>query len=278
MRKLISVIALIICVVTTNAQQLLSKHGTPIIPEAKDWGLGFDATPLLKYAGNFFNHADNNNVLMDYVHGLNIVGLYVKDSATAYRVRLGINYNSAKEDLVAESALASGAKIVNAKTTTTNNITFGAGLQKMRGKGRLHGIYGADIFFTVKSGNRTIVSPVDNDTLNVTGTVTYSYAEALGSNNPNGGNARINKIEAGGIVEFGLRGFIGAEYFFAPKISLSAQYGWGFGLAVQSEGIVTSEDWNTQSVESQQKKYGKISSFGLNNDNSGGIITLTCYF
>ena len=27
-----------------------------------------------------------------------------------------------------------------------------------------------------------------------------------------------------------LRAFIGAEYFIAPKISITAEYGWGFGF------------------------------------------------
>jgi hypothetical protein len=38
---------------------------------------------------------------------------------------------------------------------------------------------------------------------------------------------------------FGLRGFIGAEYFFMPKMSIGGEFGWG--LAYVKNGATTTE-------------------------------------
>lgn len=277
MKKHLITTALILTTIAANSQELLSKKGFPILPESKDWGLGFDATPFLKYAGNFFNHSDNNNVFTDYVNNLNITGLYVKNPTTAYRARVGINFNSVKQDYIEPSALNQGATIVNTQKQMTNDVTLGAGLQKMRGKGRLHGVYGAELFVSVGSGNASIKAAT-GDTIQVNGKITIEYAEALSAENTNGGAARNKELKAGNLIGFGLRGFIGAEYFFAPKISLKAEYGWGFGLTSQGEGSATGEQWNGSEVAIIKNKSGKSTSFGLNTDNSGGAIVLTCYF
>lgn len=277
MKKLLAIIALWAITYSANSQELLSKKGFPIAPETGDWGLGFDATPLLKYAGNLFNHSDNDNVFADYVNHLNITGLYIKNPTTAYRARVGLNFNSTKQDFITNSVLNPGATVVNTQKQMTNDVTLGGGLQKMRGKGRLRGIYGAELFISIQSGT-ALGQALNGDTISVTGKITIDYAEALGADNTNGGTARVKEIKAGNLIGFGLRGFIGAEYFFAPKLSLKAEYGWGFGLQSQGEGSTQAEQWNGSEVATLKGKTGKTSAFGINTDNAGGSLVLTCYF
>jgi hypothetical protein len=37
----------------------------------------------------------------------------------------------------------------------------------------------------------------------------------------------------------GLRGFIGVEYFIIPKISVGAEYGWGFAMMSSKTSVTT---------------------------------------
>jgi len=55
MKKIILSAALATAMISANAQDMMSKKGTPILPEAKDWSIGFDAAPLLGYFGNLYS-------------------------------------------------------------------------------------------------------------------------------------------------------------------------------------------------------------------------------
>ena len=48
----------------------------------------------------------------------------------------------------------------------------------------------------------------------------------------------------GRTVSVGVRGFVGFEYFFAPKISLGAEYGWALGMSNQGPGQTRTEEWS----------------------------------
>ena len=61
MKKSVLALALAFGVTTAFAQDLTSKKGEPILPEAGDWGISTDATPFLNYAGNFFGKSAFNS-------------------------------------------------------------------------------------------------------------------------------------------------------------------------------------------------------------------------
>src|SRR4051812_11470741 len=99
MKKILLSISLASLMFAATAQEnMMSKRGTPILPEAGDWSIGFDATNLLHYAGNLFSQAGNNSSTLGPQQTMTIVGLYVKDAETAYRARVGINFGSATAD------------------------------------------------------------------------------------------------------------------------------------------------------------------------------------
>ena len=85
-----------------SAQELTSKKGTPILPEAGDWSIGIDAKPFLDYAGNMFNgNASNSSPSFNWtstVFPQIITGKLVKDANTAYRVKLRLGSTSAKQE------------------------------------------------------------------------------------------------------------------------------------------------------------------------------------
>jgi len=62
MKKIsLMVLVALLAVTSINAQDLKGKNGQPILPEAGDIGLGFNAIPLLNWFGNSFNGSTNNN-------------------------------------------------------------------------------------------------------------------------------------------------------------------------------------------------------------------------
>jgi len=95
---------------------------------------------------------------------------------------------------------------------------------KYRGKTRLQGYYGAEVGLGFGSGKVT-----------VSGTETETPS-TLGVN---------------------ARAFVGAQYFFAPKMSVGTEYGWGPGFS---------------------KVGDNKSSFNLGVDNMGGSIYLNLFF
>jgi hypothetical protein len=42
-------------------------------------------------------------------------------------------------------------------------------------------------------------------------------------------------------ISFGVRGFIGAEYFVLPKMSIGGEFGWGLGLSTTGKSKTTYE-------------------------------------
>ena len=80
---------------TLFAQELTSKKGFTILPEAGDYVLGFNAVPVLNFALNTVNIMNNTGQTAahpGFVTGMNnvIVGKYYMSEDMAARVRVGI--------------------------------------------------------------------------------------------------------------------------------------------------------------------------------------------
>jgi len=224
--------------------QMTSKKGTAILPESGDWSIGIDATAPITYFGNMLNGGTNSTPSFSFTNGSNVItGKMMKDANTAYRVglRLGFTSNSDKAASPATGALSETKE-------TRNNIGLSAGIQKYRGKGRLQGIYGAEAMIGL-SGHK----------------IEKSY-----NGTPADGSQLTDKD--GSTFEFGVRGFIGVEYFFAPKMSLGGEFGWGLGLASKGNGEATYQGASSPTKTNSQ------SAFGIDTDNAGGAINLNFYF
>ena len=265
MKKWILTAALAAVTCFANAQDNInSKNGTPILPEAGDWSIGFDATPWLSYAGNLFNNTAGNSVKMGWQSSATnpmisntIVGKYMVDATTAYRGMLRIGFvNQSSDSLVPNGApgAAAGSTVANTYSNTMLNISLGAGMQKYRGKGRLKGYYGAEALLAFGSPSST--------------TITYG-------NSPANGGFGTTEMSAGSTFGLGVRGFVGAEYFFAPKMSISAEYGWHIMFMSQGQGTIKSVDGAGATTTTNT---GGNHTFGIDTDNWNAAIVLSMYF
>ncbi len=265
MKKSITLIALAFGITSAFAQDLTSKKGEPILPEAKDWGLGIDATPLLLYAGNFFGKTVSNTPpTWNYNNStyLQITGKMFKDAQTAYRasIRLGFGGAGTVRKNVNPLPAAAGTSVTgypaqptqveNSWTNSATNVGFSVGYEKRRGKTRLQGIYGAELGFSFSGGgdqfkyanaltaNATASLQVDVSPADAFAGATNTISSlASGIPGINGAGARMISYAQGLTFAFGLRAFIGAEYFFMPKMSLGGEFGWG--VAFSSTGPST---------------------------------------
>ena len=274
MKKLLITAALASTSIFAGAQDMMSKRGTPILPEAGDWSIGADATSLIQYFGNLFTDANNDNSSLNSQVPQTLVGLYVVDENTAYRMKLRIGFGSDKMNnmVLDDNSTDPTATVTDELKMSGTNFTIGAGLQKWRGKGRLKGIYGAEAGIGIGSSKDT-----------------YTWGNALTAANPDPTSTdwsnmsegpmttRITDSKSGSTFSINVNAFIGAEYFFAPKMSLSAEYGWGLLFSSTGEGEDTYETFNGTSVTTTTAKTGKSSSMNLDVADIGSIV-LHFYF
>ena len=224
-KKVLFVAALFIGATTFAQDGLTSKKGEAILPEAGDWAIGFDANPFLNYFGNLFNGNLNNTFsgatwTGDNSSTMALTGKYFKDETTAYRgmLRIGLGGNSTttlQDTAVAPTLPGTGA--IENKTSNSNgfSLVLGAGLEKRRGSTRLQGYYGGGLMIGLLGGGSTTMEyGATMDSLNV------QFRGIVPG-------ARNTEVKNGNTFTFGLQGFVGVEYFVAPKISVAAEYGWG---------------------------------------------------
>src|SRR5690606_16934597 len=232
MKKRLLFVAAAFAATATFAQDgLTSKKGEAYLPEAGDWAIGIDANPLLNYVGNMANQGNNTGVLRaGWFGGVpegTIYGKMFKDEKTAYRAMVRIGFGSSKSgqvvNLFSDSIAMSQnntTEYVNETKNSGRQITLGFGLEKRRGNTRIQGLYGAQalIGFGGSSTEYTYGLGMSNSSVEtINGTAI----------NAGYGAERDLKIDNGSTFFFGLQGFIGVEWFFAPKVSLGAEYSWG---------------------------------------------------
>ncbi len=317
MKKSIALVALAFGVTNAFAQDLTSKKGEPILPEAGDWGIAVDATPFLNYAGNMFGKTTSNvaptwNFLTT---AQTITGRYFKDAKTVYRgsVRIGVNSNKTRkmvDDRLAAAALSPTANGYPAATAQKENvwkhsnnvIGLAAGMEMRKGKTRLQGYYGGELGVYVNMtkdkfeyGNTLAATNAASTSVNVDPTDdAFAGSGNIGTPGINGliGSARATEIKSGTVFSFGLRGFIGAEYFVLPKMSIGGEFGWGLGLSSTGKTKTTWESVGdngnpantTQSVGTTEIEGSKNGGFSLDTDGKNsvwgptGTLRLNLYF
>ena len=145
-----------------------------------------------------------------------------------------------------------------------NFIGLGAGIEMRRGKTRLQGYYGGQFMIMFGGSKDSYTYGNAFSTSDPTPTTTVDFNTGTTSNV----SFRTTEMKSGTMMGLGLRGFIGAEYFILPKISLGAEYGWGLAFTSQGAGSSTTEAWNGTGTTTTTVDGGKSSSFAIDTDNA----------
>lgn len=309
MKKRLLFVAAIFAATATFAQDgLTSKKGEAYLPEAGDWSIGIDANPLINYVGNLANGNTGNSfggaTWFDGSRGdfpaMTIYGKYFKDEKTAYRAMVRIGFGSTKSGSVNEmftdslsSYNGTTTEFTDEVKTASRQITLGFGLEKRRGNTRIQGVYGAQMmigFGGSSTENTYGLAFGAANTISETSGYVINDVDPLNPFDYYGSSERTTKVDNGSTFMIGLQGFIGVEWFFAPKVSLGAEYSWGLSMTSTGASKTDTERWGVTPAESVMttvparhlvtKTYNgaKSSSFGIDTGLSGANISLNFHF
>ena len=154
-------------------------------PTSRDWALSSNANSLLNYAGNLFNGSANSPEISFQNEMMSLNGkLFISDSI-AWRGGVNVQMLSKTTDLLL------GETPYTSKESSYS-LTISLGKEFRKGSNRLQGFYGY--------GSHIMVS-------------TNSYEDGISEG-----------VEENSDMGIGINTFVGAEYFFRPKMSLGAEY------------------------------------------------------
>jgi hypothetical protein len=259
---------------TTSFAQIESTNGWQVLPEAGDIAVGMDAIPVIDFALNAINIMNNTGQTganPGYVTGYTqtLVGKYFVDAETAYRAKVRIGMGSTSNTTLVTDVTSTAtppAMVEDVEKIGSSNITLMGGIEKRRGHNRLQGFYGGEAGIMLGGGKST-----------------YEYGNGLSTTNTAhtntfGQGAGLLEAKNGSTFGFILRGFGGVEYFFAPKISIGAEFGWGLDFSSTGDGETQVEAWNGTGAETTTTTTAGGSNFSLDVDNASAALTINFHF
>jgi hypothetical protein len=309
-KKVLFVASLFLATATFAQDGLTSKKGEAYLPEAGDWAIGFDGTPFLDYVGNMFNGTSGNSVTAGWqpinvgdVNTTNpfnvgpmytLSGKYFKDEKTAYRVKVRIGFGSTtRSNVLDTSATTVTGEITDEAKQSHFAFTIGGGIEKRKGNTRIQGFYGGELLFSMGSMSEEYTyADAGSGTSANTNLHVATYTDWSSWSPTNTGNAvlltdnneRDLNNSMGSTMILSLRGFVGVEWFLAPKVSVSAEYGWGLAFISQGDGERDTEEYNVPTGSTDESNIarkhvtGGTSGFGIDTDNNGGAISIHFHF
>lgn len=267
-------------IIGVSAQERLqNKNGVDILPVSGEYALGFNAVPFLNLIGNatagsgkFLNNMFNQNA---------IFGKYMLDDKTALRASFNFNINNFNNrNFVIDNTMNSPDSLVT-DGTSVNNQTYGlsGGYEMRKGSGRVQAIFGGDLALMLSRSNQSMTYGNSFGTINQAPTSTFwdGNGNQLGSG-PQG--ERIVEQVNGSTFGVGVRPFVGIEFFFAPKISLGAEFGWTLMYSTTGDGEQTTEFYSPAAGAAYTRTTPSAgsNSFNASIDNLNGAVTLMFYF
>jgi hypothetical protein len=220
-----------------------------------------------------------------------IVGKYFIAAKTAIRVRFGFNtlsgtiinrvqdskalYDASfgtKDDV----AKASLMRVEDELSFNKGNFSLAAGLEFRRGYRRLQGFYGAELGFGQEGARQTITygnAISDQYASHYTSFVGSILTNSIDPGKPGRQSRETSTFYRGGF-RLGLRAFVGVEYFIFAKISIAAEYGWGYSIATRRAATSEREVYNNgqngpeiikETVETDSREF--TNGFAVDNNN-----------
>ena len=231
------------------------------LPEAGDVTIGVNAIPaipFLNYLGNMFGKVQDNDINPIEIGGvpafnkgvipgldnptMSIFGKYFLTDKTAIRLNVGIGINSQTQSnyVQDDAALAEDPLSVDLVEDTykyrNSGISVAVGYEWRRGGKRLQGFWGGQAILAYSNSKHFFGygNAITELNQNPTSTNIWADADILIDENGNpitqpnlntniGGNSRLLMQSDGRSWTYGLGGFIGVEYYIAPKISIGCE-------------------------------------------------------
>jgi len=273
---------------TGCVKQIINKNGVPVLPEAGSFAIGFDALPFLRYAGNMFNgNTNNNNPAAGFANqggsgiGGTLYGKYFLSESNAIRARLSINQSTIQDVnrviLDGQSVPQNNIEVEDEFINSSFNVQLGGGMEWRRGKGRLMGVYGAEALVGLSTSSESYTYGNAITAGNQAPTTTTNFA--TGSSAPI--SSRIISRTNPNSFNLTALGFAGVEYFFAPQISIGAEFTLGLRYTGTNRSDVVREEWEANSgtvINVSDVNSDILTNFGIATGVWGGSINLMFHF
>ncbi len=284
MKKLTAVAVMVFGIMSLNAQDdtpavdMQSKRGVAILPQAGDYGLGVNAAPFLNYIGNTFNNSTGNSTSFDFMSSEQMIfGKYFLSDQVALRGSLRFASNSFADKNYVNSDASTSPEVFVKDSRTTRSHFYGisGGIEYRRGEGRLQGYYGGEMMLGWARNSTHFNYGNEMTSTNPTPTTTTDFASGAAAANGN----RLLTETSGNMYMVHARGFVGVEYFFAPRISIGGEFGWGPGFEFGNDGSATTETINAENQLNEiTRDVAQGRGFMLDTDNLAGAIRLMFHF
>lgn len=276
------------------------------LPEAGDVTIGVNAIPFLNYLGNMFGKVRDNDINPVEIGGvpafnkgvipgldnptMSIFGKYFLTDKTAIRLNVGIGINSQTQSnyVQDDAAVAENPLSVDLVEDTykyrNSGMSVAVGYEWRRGSKRLQGFWGGQAILAYSNSKHFFGygNAITELNQNPTSTNAWDDADILNGennvpleqfpiiNNNIGGNSRLLMQSDGRSWTYGVGGFVGVEYYIAPKISIGCEMSLNLLWTTGSKKYQKSERFNPDfnRVEENTRWTGKSDSgfrFGTEN-------------
>lgn len=241
-----------------------------------------DAVPVVNFALNAMNIMSDNGQgaqAPGYVTGFDqvIVGKQFISATEAYRVRVGLGFGSNATTTYYNDG--NDAEQSAKYNSSAMNVTLAVGKEMRRGHNRLQGYYGYEALLGLSSVSTSSEWSESLTAANDAAPVTVGDFDGDGNEDFNN-DPRTLSTSSGMLFGLGARAFTGVEYFFAPKMSIGAEFGWGVGFSVQGRGSSEVEAINADGNAETTETDGDASSggFGFGVDNANAALMINFHF
>lgn len=249
MKKIFISLAALLCVAATASAQTLivveekpvltNKRGVRILPQAGDISIGISTTPFFNYFGNMFTREGVNKAPFFTGVGTGINMKFFTTDKQAIRAGVSVNFGN---DYYYGYPTANGASATVTDQMEKSSQSFGLniGYEWRRGTGRLQGFYGAEL--RASYSNTTTTFNYGNE---MNSAFPNPWSWDFNTNTQSQMSSRTTNIKGAPAISVGLYGFVGVEYFFAPKMSIGGELSLGINYVNQGESEYKSQYFDT---------------------------------
>lgn len=278
MRKII--FGLLFIGISSGYAQLTDKNGVEFLPKQGEFGVTADLTPLIRPLFTVpINESQHSVAILNNGKTLGVKYFIADDMAVRAKFRFNHVSTKFKALVVDDNPTASidPPKLDESVKLKEFNTTIVLGLEKRRGNGKLQGLFGGETGVLFGNGlalDYTYANALTSD--NVT-PATSDFSTQTGILNSTG-TGRIISQNFGYNFSYILRGFVGMEYYFLPKLSLGVEFLWGMDLSSQKDGIYTEERYDTTKSSVVKEDVITRGQTSVGFDNYEAVLNFSFYF
>ena len=271
------------------------------LPEAGDVTIGVNAVPFLNYLGNMFGKMNDNKINPKKIGGvpavpgldnptMSIFGKYFLTDQTALRLNVGIGINSitqsgyVTDDAAAVNDPLSVAEVEDTYKYRNSGMSIAVGYEWRRGSKRLQGFWGGQAILAYSNskhffGYGNTITEINQDPSQYDDFNNWDFSVTQPTLENIGNNSRLLMQSDGRSWTYGLGGFVGVEYYIAPKISIGCEMSLNLLWTTGGKKYQKSERFNPDfnRVEENTRWTGKSDSgfrFGTENIGTSLFVAL----